>query len=58
MPSPQQFQQNWLFPDRVCGAIADSPFPDNARMVKQVSAIDFGEFMCFYVTISSIVLYL
>ena len=58
MPAPQGFQQSWLFPDRVSGAIADSAFPDNARIVEQVSAIDFGEFMCFCETISSIVLYL
>jgi len=58
MPSPQDFHQIWLFPDGVCGAIAHSAFPDNARIVEQVSAIDFGEFMCFCETISSIVLYL
>ena len=68
MPTPQEFHQTWLFfgavnvlfPDRVSAAIADSAFPDNARVMRalQVTAIDFSEFMCFYVTISFILLYL
>jgi hypothetical protein len=60
MPSPQDFHQIWLFPDRVCGAIAHSPFPDNARAmsVLQVIAIDFGKFMCFCANVNLIILYL
>ena len=58
MPTPQEFQGNWLFPDRVYGAIAHSAFPDNARIGEQVSAIDFGGLMCLCATISSIGLYL
>ena len=42
MPTPQEFYQIWLFPDRIYGAIAHSAFPDNARIVEHVSAIDFG----------------
>ncbi|MEG5171495.1 hypothetical protein [Microcoleus sp. B3-D7] len=58
MPTPQEFQGKCLFPDPVSGAIAHSAFPDNARIVEQVSAIDFGEFMCLCATISAIGLYL
>ncbi|MEG3922168.1 hypothetical protein [Microcoleus sp. POL10_C6] len=50
-PPPQEFQGNGLFPDRVSGAIADSAFPDNARIVEQVIAINFGEFMDFCPTL-------
>ncbi|MEG4170196.1 MULTISPECIES: hypothetical protein [unclassified Microcoleus] len=56
MPTPQQFQGNLLFPYRVSGAIADSAFPDNARIVEQVIAIDFGEFMCLCPTVNVIIL--
>jgi len=60
MPIPQKFQQIWLFPDRVCGAIAHSAFPDNARAMSalQVIAIVFGKFMCFCATANLIILYL
>ena len=44
--------------DRVSGAIAHSAFPDNARIVEQVSAIGFGGLMCLCTTISAIGLYL
>ena len=39
---------NVLFSGCVSAAIADSPFPDNARSVKQVIAIKFCKFMCFF----------
>ena len=58
MPAPQGFQQSLLFPDRVSGAIAASPFPDHARIVEQVSAIDFGKFMCFCATRSVTIMHL
>ncbi|MEG4030352.1 MULTISPECIES: hypothetical protein [unclassified Microcoleus] len=56
MPTPQEFQGNGLFRDRVSGAIADSAFPDNARIVEQVIAIDFGEFMYLCPTVNVIIL--
>lgn len=45
MPTPRDFQGFLLCVDRVSGAIADSPFPGNARIVEQVSAIDLGKFI-------------
>ncbi|MEG4515447.1 hypothetical protein QUB22_01590 [Microcoleus sp. AT9_A5] len=49
---------NVLFPDRTSAAFADTPFPGNARSTQQVSAIDFGNFMCLCATMSAIILYL
>ncbi|MCC3587763.1 hypothetical protein [Microcoleus sp. PH2017_30_WIL_O_A] len=42
--------------DRVYGAIAHSAFPDNARIVEQVSAIGFGKFMCLCANVSVMIL--
>ena len=47
---------NVLFSGCVSAALADSPFPDNARSVKQVIAIKFCKFMCFFLTINVIIL--
>ena len=47
MPAPQGFQEFLL-----CA------FPDNARIVEHVSAIDLSGLMCLCTTISAIVLYL
>lgn len=47
MPTPQGFQE-----------FLQCAFPDNARIVEQVSAIDFGGLMCLCATISAIGLYL
>lgn len=57
MPTPQEFQGNWLFPDRTWAPFTDSTFPDNARIAQQASAIDFDKFICFSTTISFIILY-
>ena len=46
-----------MFPDRVSAALADSPFPDNARSRQQVSAIDFGKFICFCATSQAMIRY-
>jgi hypothetical protein len=46
-----------MFPDRVSAAFADSSFPDNARIAQQVSAIDFGKFICFCATSQAMIRY-
>ncbi|WP_333462935.1 hypothetical protein [Microcoleus sp. herbarium7] len=45
MPAPQGFQEFLL-----CA------FPDNARIVEQVSAIDFGGLMCLCPNVSVMIL--
>jgi hypothetical protein len=52
--------QHILFAGCISAAIADNPFPDNARLMStlQVSAIDLDKFMYFSLTISIIILYI
>ena len=46
-----------MFPDRVSAAFADTPLLDNARSRQQVSAIDFGKFICFCATSQAMIRY-
>ncbi|TAG87974.1 MAG: hypothetical protein EAZ09_02850 [Oscillatoriales cyanobacterium] len=57
---PTRVSEVFAVCDRVYGAIADNPFPDNAKAMSalQVIAIDFGKFICLFPTISVIILYI